>query len=141
MHRFLRWILGIQQIKEITISHSLVEDLCEIARASHPKEMLAFLSSTKGNRRGLLHIDELQLQAYDASNSSANVPLGNLPMTTRIVGTAHSHPGGSKRPSDADLHLFSKFGYVHAIIAEPYTPATIRFMDKEGSTLAVRIIQ
>jgi len=63
--------------------------------------------------------------------------LSNLPMTTSIIGTVHSHPGGSTRPSEADRHLFSKFGYVHAIIGEPYTPFKTAFYDKNGHRISV----
>jgi proteasome lid subunit RPN8/RPN11 len=138
--RFLKRLFGFKEIQRITISRSIIEDLCEMAQGSHPKEMLIFLSSTKGNRDGTVHIDEMQLQAYTASGNSAATALGNIPMTTGIVGTAHSHPGGSTHPSDADLHLFSKFGYVHAIIGEPYREENIKFLDKNGRRIDVGIV-
>lgn len=110
-----------------------------MAQGAHPKEMLAFFSSTKGVRGGVLHIDEIQLQAYAADTNSAHIVLSNLPMTTSIIGTVHSHPGGSTRPSDADKHLFSKFGYVHAIIGEPYVIGRTAFYDKSGARIQVLI--
>jgi proteasome lid subunit RPN8/RPN11 len=61
-------------------------------------------------------------------------------MTTSIVGTVHSHPGGSTRHSEADRHLFSKFGFVHAIIGEPYNNGKIAFYDKNGARLQVQIL-
>ena len=118
----------------------MLDDLSEMAQGAHPKEMLAFFAATQGNKRGRVHIDELQLQAYYASDDSASVYVSNLPMTTSIIGTVHSHPGGSKRPSDADLHLFSKFGYVHAIIGEPYQPTDIAFYSKNGERIDVKIV-
>lgn len=143
---FMHWLrrkaaaLIFTPVREITISRSVLEDVSEMAQGAHPKEMLALLAASKGNRQGRVHIDELQLQAYYASGDSASVVLSNLPMTTNIVGTIHSHPGGSKRPSDADLHLFSKFGYVHAIVGEPYRPGDVWFYNKNGERITVNIV-
>lgn len=136
--RWFRRLLGIREIREITIESGVLEDLTEMARGAHPKEMLAFFSAS--NKNGIVRINELQLQAYYASNDSASVFLSNLPMTTSIVGTVHSHPGGSKHPSDADRQLFSKFGYVHAILGEPYRPADIAFYNKNGERINVTIV-
>jgi proteasome lid subunit RPN8/RPN11 len=134
-------LFGVQRIHEICVLGSLLDDVCEMARGSYPKEMLAFLAATKGIRRGRVVIDELQLQAYDASVDSASVPLHLLPTHTNIVGTVHSHPGRSARPSDADAHLFSQFGFVHAIAANPYTRASVSFYDKEGKRIGVRVLE
>ena len=139
MLKLIKRFLGFQEVTQITISQSVVADLCEMAQSAHPKEMLAFIASTKGVRKGVVHIDELQLQAYDASENSAHAFFGNIPMTTSIIGTVHSHPGGSKRPSEADQHLFNKFGYVHAIIGEPYRLQDIRFYNKNGTPIIVRV--
>lgn len=127
------------RLQEIIIEEETLADISAMARSAHPKEMLAFLASSNGIRKGVLIIDELQLQAYNASNDSAHVFLSNIPMTTSIIGTVHSHPGGNKRPSDADLHFFSKFGFVHAIIGEPYRPQDIRFYDKNGNRISIAV--
>ncbi len=131
------WFFGFQKINGITIEHSAVQDLCQIARDAHPKEMLAFLSASKGNNKGHIHIDEIQLQAYTAGESSALVNLHMLPTFSNILGTVHSHPGGSRRPSSADRNLWQNYGFVHAIIGEPYTPSHITFFDKEANIINV----
>jgi proteasome lid subunit RPN8/RPN11 len=127
-------------LREIRIERDVLEDVVEIAQGAHPKEALVFFSSTKGVRGGILCIDELQVQAYYASQESASVFTSNLPMTTSIVGTCHSHPSGSPQPSDADLHLFSKFGFVHAIVGAPYTLDTIIFYSKNGEKIRVEVV-
>lgn len=139
MTTWIRKLLGITAVREIFMEESVLLDISSMAQSAHPKEMLAFLSATQGNRNGTVRIDEIQLQAYLASEDSASFQAWNMPTVTNIIGTVHSHPGGGKRPSDADLLLFSKFGYVHAIIGEPYRPQDIRFYDKEGGKLFVRI--
>lgn len=140
--RIIAWIrkfLGIIPVREIIMEESVLLDISSMAQSAHPKEMLAFLSATRGNRNGTVLIDEIQLQAYVASEDSASFQTWNMPTVTNIIGTVHSHPGGGKRPSDADMLLFSKFGYIHAIIGEPYRPQDIRFYNKEGRKLYVRI--
>jgi len=136
--KFLRF-LGFQKVESVSISASLLEDLCEMARDAHPKEMIAFLSASKGIRKGRLHIDEIQLQAYNASTHSAQVMLHQLPTFTTIVGTVHSHPGGSRRPSSADRNFWSHYGYVHAIIGEPYTPRHVTYYSKDANVIVVAI--
>ena len=145
--RFITWlqkkafrVFTLPTVTRITIAQSVLDDLSVMAQEAHPKEMLAFFASSRGNKHGHVHIDEIQLQAYNASGDSAHVLLSNLPMTTSIIGTVHSHPGGSKRPSDADLLFFSKFGFVHAILGEPYRTIDIAFYDKSGRRIAVEII-
>lgn len=137
--RMLLGIFGIRPIRSVSIAAGALDTISSMACSAHPKEMLAFLAASKGNREGHIHIDEIQLQAYEASEDSASVWLHHLPTVTSIVGTVHSHPGGSKRPSDADLHLWSRFGYLHAIIGEPYRPQDIAFYTKEGRRVAVEV--
>jgi proteasome lid subunit RPN8/RPN11 len=140
MH-WLKKFLGFPDVREVAIVQSVLDDLSQMAIDAHPNEMLAFFAASKKPRDGLLIIDEIHLQAYDASEDSASVFLHNLPMTTGIVGTAHSHPGGSTRPSDEDRHLWDKFGFVHAIIPEPYTAQSIVFFRKDGRRIRPRITE
>ncbi len=110
-----------------------------MARDAHPKEMLAFIGASNGVKAGLLMIDEIQLQAYDASVVSATVPLHLLPTVTTIVGTVHSHPGSDRRPSRNDLALFGRYGMVHGIIGSPYTRESITFYDGRGEPVSVLV--
>jgi len=142
--RLKRWLWKAilpSPINDIIIKESVLDDLYEMARNAHPNEMLAFFASSKGNKNGTVIIDEIHLQAYEASDDSAHVWLSNLPMTTSIIGTVHSHPGGSTRPSDADLQFYSKLGFVHAIIAEPYRQDNIVFYDKRGRRIYPAIVK
>lgn len=136
---FLRWI-GFQNVKEIRIKRSVLDDLCEMAKNAHPKEMLAFLSATGGNKGGVVVIDEIQLQAYDASTHSASFQFYLLPTFTSIIGTVHSHPSKDRRPSDEDVHLFGQYGLVHGIIGYPYRTDSITFYDKQGEAIDVQTV-
>ena len=149
LRRVARWFrrlllapVGGEPVREITATASVVRDLCAMARSSWPTEMLAYLSSTRGVRDGRLHIDEIQVQAYEASDESAVAHLWRLPTMTGIVGTIHSHPSHAYRPSDADLSLFAHYGFVHAIIRHPYGGFDdIAWYDKEGRRVPVRVAE
>ncbi len=151
LHRLRHWLRRLPrrillspfggEVREVTISPTVVRDLCLMARSSWPKEMISYLSATAPVQDGRLHIDEIQLQAYDASTHSATTHLHLLPPVTNIVGTLHSHPTRAYRPSDADLSLFSHFGLVHGIIRHPYNGFDdIAFYDKEGRRVPVRLL-
>lgn len=137
---WLQRFVGFEPINSIIIERSLLEDIASMAQGAHPKEILVFVSATKGVRKGVLRIDEIQLQAYDASVDSAHVWLHNLPPFTNIVGTIHSHPSSSRRPSRADLSFWSKYGVVHAIMGYPYRPTDITFYSKDGERIDVVVV-
>ena len=63
-----------------------------------------------------------------------------LPIDFSVVGTVHSHPSGNYRPSEADLHLFSKFGRIHIIVGSPYTPATWQAYNHDGTPLTLDVV-
>lgn len=141
-----RWLLrafqrfiGFEKVRKVAIAKEVLDDLCEMAAQAHPNEMLAFIASTKGVQDGLLLIDEIQLQPYQASEYSTSFNLWNLPTFTSTVGTVHSHPGPSRRPSEADLQLFGQYGLVHGILGYPYTRRSITFYDKQGDAIDVRM--
>ena len=135
---FLRFI-GFERVNRITIEESALQDILDMAKSSYPKEVLVFLSATEGNKKGHVHIDEIQIQAYEASQTSAMVWLHLLPTVSNIVGTAHSHPSGSRRPSRADLQFWSKQGFVHMIAGRPYTRNSVSFYNKQGEEIGVGI--
>ena len=139
--RLLLAPIGGKPARAVVVEASVVRDLCLMARSSWPKEMLAYLSATKGVRDGVLRIDELQLQAYEASTDSATTHLHQLPTVTGIIGVAHSHPSHAYRPSDADLSLFAHYGVIHCILRHPYRGfEDIAWYDKEGRRVPVRVL-
>jgi len=137
--RWFQRFVGLEKITAVQILPSVLDDLAAMARSAHPKEMLAFLSATKGIRDGVLVIDEIQLQAYYASVDSASVPWHQLPTFSSIVGTVHSHPSSSRRPSTADLRLFAQHGLVHGIMGYPYTSRSVTFYDGRGREIPVSV--
>lgn len=122
--------------ERIEIQHEVVDDVCALARSTR-KEMVAFFT---GEIKGkTLLVDGLYLKSYDASETSTSFMTHDLPMTG-VVGTVHSHPSSNTQPSNADLQLFSKLGWFHAIIGRPYTRDTITYYDKRGGNITVIMI-
>jgi proteasome lid subunit RPN8/RPN11 len=121
-----------QEVEKVVIKKDVVENIIELAMQAYPKEFIMLLKgSAKGKK---LVIDSLIFQTYHASNESTLVRF-DLPLMSGSVGSVHSHPGASNRPSGADLRFFNKNGFVHLIIAYPYTRETIQAYDLYGNRI------
>ena len=98
---------------------------------------------------GLLRIDEKQkdtitevviLPGTVSGDSHAIFQMHMRPIDFLIVGTVHSHPSPFARPSDADLHLFGKYGKIHIIAASPFNESTWRAFDYSGNEIEITIV-
>ncbi|MBI5398551.1 Mov34/MPN/PAD-1 family protein [Candidatus Woesearchaeota archaeon] len=120
----------------ISLTQEVLFSITDLARDCHPKEFLAFLGGSVKNKT--LVIDKLLYQVYHASEDSA-FPEMHLPTLSGCVGSVHSHPGASNRPSDADLHFFDKNPGIHLIIKEPYKPHHVMAYDSKGRKISFKI--
>ena len=89
------------------------------ARAACPNEFICLL---RGKRVGadLVIEDTLIPPGIMTSNTMTSFSDWMMPYMEGLVGTFHSHPGGSARPSRQDGWLFSQKGGVNFIAAEPF---------------------
>jgi proteasome lid subunit RPN8/RPN11 len=89
------------------------------ARAANPNEFVCLL---RGRRKkgDLIIEDTLIPPGIMTSETMTSFSDWMLPYIEGLVGTFHSHPGGSTRPSQQDRHLFSQKGGVNFIAAEPF---------------------
>ena len=62
-----------------------------------------------------------------------------MPIDYTIIGTVHSHPSPSARPSDADLQLFRKHGKVHIISSLPFSVNSWKGYDQKGKEIDIKI--
>lgn len=131
----LGWALGLDRFffERVVVRQSVVDGVCELAKTAHPKEFVVFLDGRVV--KGTLWVERLLYQTYTASRNATHFSL-DLPPAYPIIGTIHSHPGFSNRPSRADLALFQKHGMVHGIIKRPYEEEDLCFYDKKGSLLS-----
>ena len=114
----------------IIIDREVIDAIIELAQMTTPNEFIAFLEGKLEQKKNL-RIHGLAYQEYFANEHSTLTKI-NFPITSRIVGSVHSHPGPSNKPSGADLHFFSKRGMVHLIIAKPYREKDIQAYTANG---------
>ena len=98
---------------------------------------------------GLLRVDDelkdtitevVILPGTISGDSHAIFQMHMRPIDFSIVGTVHSHPSPFARPSDADLHLFSKYGKIHIIAAIPFSGKSWKAYDHYGKEKNIEII-
>ncbi|MBW3000876.1 Mov34/MPN/PAD-1 family protein [Candidatus Woesearchaeota archaeon] len=123
--------------EKIVIEKEVVDGILELAQMTSPKEFIAFLEGRQ--RKKVLRIYGLAYQEYFANEHSTLSKI-NFPITSRIVGSVHSHPGPSNKPSGADLRFFSKRGMVHLIIKSPYREKDIQAYDIKGNKIVFEVV-
>lgn len=60
-----------------------------------------------------------------------------LPFDPSIIGSAHSHPSGSLKPSVEDLNL--AYGAILLVLAYPYTKDRVAAYDRRGYRLTLEL--
>jgi len=121
--------------KARAIKKGTLKMILEASRESYPKEFAAILRSEEGTITEIL-----LLPGTLSGGESALLRLHMLPIDLTAVGTVHSHPSEDFRPSEADLHLFQKFGYVHIITAYPYDEDSWAAWDFYGKAYKLEVL-
>jgi proteasome lid subunit RPN8/RPN11 len=73
-------------------------------------------------------------------SSSASIIFDMMPLDTHLAGSAHSHPNGVCRPSDADINFFPRAGRYHIIIGAPYREGDWRCFTADGEPCKLEVI-
>jgi proteasome lid subunit RPN8/RPN11 len=107
-----------------------------LGKSSQPNEFVGLLRVEKGIIR-----DVLFLSGTLSSCKSALIRLDQLPMGMRVVGSVHSHPSGSKLPSQADLELFSKVGNYNLIVCYPYREEDWACYNPKGEIIELKVLE
>lgn len=105
------------------------------SRSSHPREFIGVLRAA-----GDMVKEVLMLPGTLSSGESAVLRLHMLPIDPSACGTVHSHPSPNASPSEEDLALFSKFGYVHIIAAFPYDERSWRAYNHNGEEIKLEVV-
>jgi proteasome lid subunit RPN8/RPN11 len=123
--------------RQVIISRSAADGIISYSKALHPNEGILILQG-KTTRQQVI-IESLVIPPF-ASSGPYYSGYSNfyLPADSSYVGSAHSHPGGSNRPSLADLNS-GFYGAVSIIIAYPYEDRTIAAYDRNGDKLEIKI--
>ncbi|MFH0874926.1 MAG: Mov34/MPN/PAD-1 family protein [archaeon] len=125
-----------RKISKIILSRQAAFDLIDFAQSNYPNEFIAALGG-KIKEESLI-IDRIYYQPFFSGKASATTSF-KIPIGTGEIGTVHSHPSGTNRPSGQDLSLFSKKGVVHIIISYPYEERNISLYDFHGNELNFEI--
>jgi len=109
--------------------------ILEASKSSYPEEFGAFLRAEKGVIRELV-----LLPGTVMGERHAIFRMHMLPIDFTIVGTVHSHPSGACYPSDADLELFRKYGWIHMIVCAPYDRNSWAVFDIRGEPRELKVV-
>ncbi|VUT25686.1 MAG: hypothetical protein MASP_01109 [Candidatus Methanolliviera sp. GoM_asphalt] len=118
------------------IARSTMMFILEASKSSHPKEFVGLLRGEEGIIKEVLLVP-----GTHSSGRGALMDLYNIPMGISVVGTVHSHPSGNFTPSDADLHLFRRKGFVHIITGYPYSKDSWGAYDSRGEKVDIQVVE
>ena len=120
------------------ITRSCLDLILECSKSNYPNEFGGLLRVNSDSKDVINEI--VILPGTIAGESHAIFQLHMLPIDFSIVGTVHSHPSSSSRPSNADLHLFQKYGKVHIIAAKPYAEDSWKAYNYNGKEIEMGVI-
>lgn len=120
------------------IKRECLELILESAKSTYPNEFGALLRVDSERKDTIIEL--VLLPGTISGDSHAIFRLHMMPIDFSIIGTVHSHPSPSARPSDADLQLFRKHGKVHIISAEPFSINSWKGYNHNGNEIEVKIV-
>ena len=122
--------------RQITLKKDTRDGILSYCKMNHPNEGLLILKGK--SKKGNVIIDGLVVPPFSESGPTfAGFPHSFLPFDFSYVGTVHSHPSGSAKPSVTDLHNF--FGLVSLIVKSPYEDDDIFAWDSNGDPIKLTI--
>ena len=125
--------------RTIILTRETADGIITFAKSWHPNEGILILRGQHKQKKGEVHIDGLVVPPFASHGPYySGFPSYDLPFDLSYVGTAHSHPGGSNRPSLQDLNNF--FGLVSIIISFPYDENCIGAFDRNGKSIPFAIV-
>ncbi len=132
---FISKILGNkdEEFSEVRVDREVLESVIYYSKKAYPNEFLAFFDGEIKDK--ILYITSLLFVPGETCETGAVVHTELIPMNTKYMGSVHSHPGPSARPSDADLRTFSRNGYFHMIVCLPYSLETFKSYDRYGQPM------
>ncbi|MFH0968816.1 MAG: Mov34/MPN/PAD-1 family protein [Methanobacteriota archaeon] len=131
----MKCIFHHQKISSRGISSNTLNLLLTMGRESHPREFAALLGSEEGVIR---EVDIIP--GTIGGSQSASVLFDMIPINLGYVGSAHSHPSGVIRPSEADIGFFSRAGSYHIIVGYPYEHENWGCFHSDGSRIELPVI-
>ncbi len=123
----------------MVVTRSAANGIISYSRGHHPNEAILILRGRAS--RELITVDGLAIPPFASSGPYfSGFSDFFLPFDSSYIGTAHSHPSRSNRPSLEDLNR-GFYGAVSIIIAYPYEDDMMAAYDRSGKELEIRILQ
>jgi proteasome lid subunit RPN8/RPN11 len=114
------------------MTRQAADGIITYARTWHPNEGILILQGK--SKRDQIIIDGLIIPPFSSHGPYySGFPTYDLPFDLSYIGTAHSHPGGSNRPSLEDLNNY--YGLVSVIISHPYVDKSMGAFDRNGNEM------
>ena len=120
------------------ITRRLLRELLHAASCVYPNEFISMLSISEKNNRVISSFVVLPAQF---GRAHAQLHTEFLPMDDTIVGTVHSHPSSSVRPSSQDTSTFSRLGNVHLFLGFPFNESDVAAYDGRGKRIFFEIVE
>jgi|ERR671922_1009439 proteasome lid subunit RPN8/RPN11 len=125
------------QRQVVVISRSAADGIISYSKALHPNEAILILQGKTTQEQVI--IEGLVIPPFALSGPYySGYSNFYLPSDSSYVGSAHSHPAGSNKPSLEDLNR-GFYGAVSIIIAYPYEERTIAAYDRNGNKLEIKV--
>jgi len=123
--------------KQVLMTRQAADGIITYARTWHPNEGILILQGK--SKRDQIIIDGLIIPPFSSHGPYySGFPTYDLPFDLSYIGTAHSHPGGSNRPSLEDLNNY--YGVVSVIISHPYVDKSMGAFDRNGNEMELEIL-
>jgi proteasome lid subunit RPN8/RPN11 len=123
--------------RQVLLTRSVADGIISYSRTLHPNEAILILQGR--TTREEIFVESLVIPPFASSGPYySGFSDYHLPFDNSYIGSAHSHPGGSNRPSLEDLNR-GFYGTVSIIIAHPYEDRTMAAYDRNGNRLEVKI--
>ena len=123
--------------RHVILTKQSADGIITYSKTWHPHEGILILQG-KSKKNGEIRVDGLVVPPFASSGPYySGFPTNELAMDLSYIGTGHSHPGSSNRPSLQDLNNF--FGVISIIISHPYDYDTIAAYDRNGNNISLII--
>jgi len=117
------------------VSIHFIDGFNESAKSTYPDEFLCVHREIDG-----IISEMVMLPGTVFGDEHSFINQWMEPIDYSIAGSAHSHPGFSNQPSDADKDFFSNMGGVHFITCQPYDRNSWKAYDSNGEPMDIEVI-
>lgn len=123
--------------RNVKLKKEVADSILSYCCMAHPNEGILILRGK--SKKGNVFIDGLVIPPFSFSSChSSGFSHNMLPGDLSYVGTVHSHPSGSAKPSVTDLNNF--FQLISLIVRFPYSDGDIFAWDSDGHSVKLDIV-